>query len=44
VSIDVVGLVDEWTAGFVEELNYVNEGKNDTYFAETMKKDLQMHI
>lgn len=40
VSIDVVGLVDEWAARFFEELDYVNEGENGTYFAEMMKKDL----
>ncbi|KAL2326599.1 hypothetical protein Fmac_025657 [Flemingia macrophylla] len=27
VSIDVVGLVDEWAARFFEELDYVNEGE-----------------
>lgn len=40
VSIDVVGLVDEWAARFFEELDYVNEGENGTFFAEMMKKDL----
>ncbi|KAM3356887.1 hypothetical protein P3S68_023601 [Capsicum galapagoense] len=40
VSIDVVGLVDEWAARFFEELDYVNEGENGTRFAEMMKKDL----
>ncbi|KAK3016430.1 hypothetical protein RJ639_006263 [Escallonia herrerae] len=40
VSIDVVGLVDEWAARFFEELDYVNEGENGTIFAEMMKKDL----
>ncbi|GJM87346.1 hypothetical protein PR202_ga03290 [Eleusine coracana subsp. coracana] len=40
VSIDVVGLVDEWAARFFEELDYVNEGENGTYFAEVMKEDL----
>ncbi|KAK3155643.1 hypothetical protein QOZ80_2BG0205850 [Eleusine coracana subsp. coracana] len=40
VSIDVVGLVDEWAARFFEELDYVNEGENGTYFAEVMKQDL----
>ncbi|CAN7049328.1 unnamed protein product [Brassica rapa subsp. trilocularis] len=38
--LDVVGLVDEWAARFFEELDYVNEGENGTYFAEMMKKDL----
>ncbi|CAN7077142.1 unnamed protein product [Brassica oleracea var. botrytis] len=38
--LDVVGLVDEWAARFFEELDYVNEGENGTYFAEKMKKDL----
>ncbi|KAI4338240.1 hypothetical protein L6164_016583 [Bauhinia variegata] len=40
VSIDVVGLVDEWAARFFEELDYVNEGRNGTLFAEMMRKDL----
>ncbi|KAM7485476.1 hypothetical protein LguiA_001485 [Lonicera macranthoides] len=40
VSIDVVGLVDEWAARFFEELDYVNEGENGTRFAKMMKKDL----
>lgn len=40
VSIDVVGLVDEWAARFFEELDYINEGENGTLFAEMMKKDL----
>ncbi|CAN0915705.1 Uncharacterized protein sll0005 [Linum grandiflorum] len=40
VSIDVVGLVDEWAARFFEELDYVNEGQNGTFFAEMMRKDL----
>ncbi|CAA3005047.1 unusual kinase [Olea europaea subsp. europaea] len=40
ISIDVVGLVDEWAARFFEELDYVNEGENGTLFAEMMKKDL----
>ncbi|CAD6248986.1 unnamed protein product [Miscanthus lutarioriparius] len=40
VSVDVVGLVDEWAARFFEELDYVNEGENGTYFAEVMKEDL----
>lgn len=40
VSIDVVGLVDEWAARFFEELDYVNEGENGTRFAEMMRKDL----
>lgn len=40
VSIDVVGLVDEWASRFFEELDYVNEGENGTYFAEMMKEDL----
>ncbi|KAD7478030.1 hypothetical protein E3N88_01166 [Mikania micrantha] len=40
ISLDVVGLVDEWAARFFEELDYVNEGENGTYFAEMMKKDL----
>lgn len=40
ISIDVVGLVDEWAARFFEELDYVNEGENGTLFAEMMRKDL----
>lgn len=40
VSIDVVGLVDEWAARFFEELDYVNEGENGNLFAEMMRKDL----
>ncbi|KAM1574899.1 hypothetical protein ACFX10_031379 [Malus domestica] len=40
ISIDVVGLVDEWAARFFEELDYVNEGENGTIFAELMRKDL----
>lgn len=40
ISIDVVGLVDEWAARFFEELDYVNEGENGTRFAEMMRKDL----
>ncbi|CAN1242647.1 Uncharacterized protein sll0005 [Linum perenne] len=40
VSIDVVGLVDEWAARFFEELDYINEGQNGTFFAEMMRKDL----
>ncbi|KAI4338242.1 hypothetical protein L6164_016585 [Bauhinia variegata] len=34
VSVDMVGLVDEWTAYFFEKLDYVNEGRNGTLFAE----------
>ncbi|KAF5199464.1 Activity of bc1 complex kinase 3 protein [Thalictrum thalictroides] len=40
VSIDVVGLVDEWAARFFEELDYINEGENGAIFAEMMRKDL----
>lgn len=40
ISVDVVGLVDEWAARFFEELDYINEGENGTRFAEMMKKDL----
>ncbi|KAH7573075.1 hypothetical protein JRO89_XS03G0063400 [Xanthoceras sorbifolium] len=40
ISLDVVGLVDEWASRFFEELDYVNEGENGTLFAEMMKKDL----
>ena len=40
ISIDVVGLVDEWAARFFEELDYVNEGENGALFAEMMRKDL----
>ena len=44
MSIDVVGLVDEWAARFFEELDYVNEGENGTYFADVMKEDLPQVI
>ncbi|KAM0941951.1 putative ABC-type Cd(2+) transporter [Dioscorea sansibarensis] len=40
ISVDVVGLVDEWAARFFEELDYVNEGENGTLFAEMMREDL----
>nr|XP_010936094.1 uncharacterized protein LOC105055798 isoform X3 [Elaeis guineensis] len=40
VSIDVVGLVDEWASRFFEELDYVNEGENGSLFAEMMREDL----
>ncbi|GAB2267254.1 hypothetical protein Dimus_002239 [Dionaea muscipula] len=40
ISIDVVGLVDEWAARFFEELDYINEGENGMLFAEMMRKDL----
>ncbi|KAJ4783116.1 Protein kinase superfamily protein [Rhynchospora pubera] len=40
ISIDVVGLVDEWASRFFEELDYVNEGENGNRFAEMMRKDL----
>eukprot|EP00262_Sarcandra_glabra_P007689 TRINITY_DN205_c0_g1_i1.p1 TRINITY_DN205_c0_g1~~TRINITY_DN205_c0_g1_i1.p1 ORF type:complete len:443 (+),score=76.16 TRINITY_DN205_c0_g1_i1:76-1329(+) len=40
ISIDVVGLVDEWAARFFEELDYINEGENGILFAEMMRKDL----
>lgn len=40
ISVDVVGLVDEWAARFFEELDYINEGENGTIFAEMMRKDL----
>lgn len=45
ISIDIVGLVDEWAARFFEELDYINEGENGTRFAEMMRKDLpQVHF
>uniref|UniRef100_A0A0D6R6K3 Protein kinase domain-containing protein n=1 Tax=Araucaria cunninghamii TaxID=56994 RepID=A0A0D6R6K3_ARACU len=44
ISIDVVGLVDEWAARFFEELDYINEGENGTRFAEMMRKDLPQVI
>lgn len=37
---DVVALLDEWAARFFEELDYVREGNNATFFAETMRDDL----
>lgn len=40
ISVDVVGLVDEWAARFFEELDYINEGENGSLFAEMMRKDL----
>uniref|UniRef100_A0A804ITT8 ABC1 atypical kinase-like domain-containing protein n=1 Tax=Musa acuminata subsp. malaccensis TaxID=214687 RepID=A0A804ITT8_MUSAM len=40
ISIDIVGLVDEWAARFFEELDYINEGENGTRFAEMMREDL----
>ncbi|KAL8137943.1 hypothetical protein V2J09_003944 [Rumex salicifolius] len=40
ISVDVVGLVDEWAARFFEELDYVTEGENGNIFAEMMRKDL----
>lgn len=40
MSVDVVGLVDEWAARFFEELDYVNEGENGMLFSEMMRKDL----
>ncbi|XP_024533437.1 uncharacterized protein LOC9641772 [Selaginella moellendorffii] len=40
IATDVVGLVDEWAARFFEELDYVNEGRNGTRFAEMMRQDL----
>ncbi|XP_022722756.1 uncharacterized protein LOC111279945 isoform X2 [Durio zibethinus] len=40
ISIDLVGLVDEWAARFFEELDYVNEGENGQLFSEMMRKDL----
>ncbi|KAL5542543.1 hypothetical protein UlMin_010253 [Ulmus minor] len=40
ISVDVVGLVDEWASRFFEELDYINEGENGTFFAEMMRKDL----
>ncbi|CAH1417552.1 unnamed protein product [Lactuca virosa] len=40
ISLDVVGLVDAWVARFFEEIDYINEGENGTYYAEMMKKDL----
>ncbi|XVE81406.1 hypothetical protein DITRI_Ditri15bG0060900 [Diplodiscus trichospermus] len=40
ISIDVVGLVDEWAARFFEELDYVTEGENGQLFSEMMRKDL----
>ncbi|XP_068658911.1 uncharacterized protein [Aristolochia californica] len=40
ISLDVVGLVDEWAARFFEELDYVKEGGNGTLFAEMMREDL----
>eukprot|EP00850_Spirogloea_muscicola_P023767 SM000387S14684 [mRNA] locus=s387:58799:61633:+ [translate_table: standard] len=40
IATDVVGLVDEWAARFFEELDYINEGRNGTLFAQQMAADL----
>lgn len=40
VSVDVVGLVDEWASRFFEELDYINEGANGNLFVEMMREDL----
>eukprot|EP01023_Acetabularia_acetabulum_P028063 TRINITY_DN26537_c0_g1_i1.p1 TRINITY_DN26537_c0_g1~~TRINITY_DN26537_c0_g1_i1.p1 ORF type:complete len:789 (-),score=150.48 TRINITY_DN26537_c0_g1_i1:420-2786(-) len=40
ISVDVVGLLDEWAARFFDELDYVKEGKNGIKFAEQMAADL----
>ena len=39
-NTDVVALLDEWALRFFEELDYVNEGKNQIKFAKSIKKDL----
>lgn len=45
ISIDVVGLLDEWAERFFEELDYVKEGQHAIKFAEEMKIDLpQVHF
>ena len=40
IPTDVVGLLDEWSERFFEELDYVREGQNATRFAAMMEKDL----
>ena len=40
ISLDLVGLLDEWAARFFEELDYVREGGNATRFAQQMAADL----
>ena len=37
---DIVGLLDEWSERFFEELDYVREGANATRFAAMMARDL----
>ncbi|KAK9838371.1 hypothetical protein WJX81_007765 [Elliptochloris bilobata] len=40
IRTDVVALIDEWASRFFEELDYVNEGRNATAFAESLRVDL----
>jgi len=40
LSLDVVGLLDEWASRFFEELDYQREGENATRFAAQMAEDL----
>ena len=40
IRTDVPALIDEWAARFFEELDYVNEGRNQTLFAESIREDL----
>lgn len=40
IRTDVVALIDEWASRFFEELDYVNEGRNATLFAESLRVEL----
>lgn len=40
IKTDVVALIDEWASRFFEELDYVNEGRNATLFAESLRVEL----
>ena len=35
-----MALIDEWASRFFEELDYVNEGRNATLFAESLRVEL----
>jgi len=37
LNTDTVGTVDTWAAGFVDELDYIQEAKNGQYFSEQIK-------
>jgi predicted unusual protein kinase regulating ubiquinone biosynthesis (AarF/ABC1/UbiB family) len=38
INTDLVGLVDAWGVGFIEELDYISEAKATTEFSAAMKK------